>query len=145
VRDADEADVTDLSMPHVTSRIREALGTRNLRSSNELEVQDRIEDALKACRVCFEREVRLNESDRLDFLVYGELNTNGHGHAGPGVAIEVKLDGSLAALTRQLHRYAQHERVLELVAVTNRARLTHVPRTLNGKRVEVYSLLAWAL
>lgn len=44
-----------------------------------------------------QREVRLTPRDRIDFLV-------------DGIGIEVKLAGSISALTRQLHRYAQSRR-----------------------------------
>lgn len=147
--------------------IKRALAGQRYATSSEDELQFAIDGALVAAGLRFAREVRLNARDRLDFLVYpepasvtddlidapdgavvdGRERTGDRWRpiSGVGTAIEVKVDGSLAALTRQLHRYAQHDRVIDLVVITNRARLTQVPRELNGKRVEVISLLESAL
>jgi len=54
-----------------------------------------------------------------------------------GVAIEVKIDGSLSALTRQCHRYAQIGEVAAILVVTNRHRLAQLPEEMNGKPVRV--------
>jgi len=67
-----------------------------------------------------EREVRLSATDRLDFLV-------------GGVAIEVKLNGSVGELLRQLSRYAAYERVRELLVVTARLQLSDLPNRLHDK------------
>lgn len=91
---------------------------------SEERCQAAIAAALQAAGVAFEREVRLSDRDRIDFMV-------------GSVGVEVKLDGSLSALTRQLHRYAQSDRVESLLVVTTRARLARVPQSLNGKRVVV--------
>jgi hypothetical protein len=73
------------------------------------------------------REVQLTSRDRIDFMV-------------EGVGIEVKIKGSLAALTRQLHRYAQLDAIEALVVVTPVARLAQLPESLNGKPVLVCHL-----
>ena len=52
-----------------------------------------------------------------------------------GLAIEVKIDGSLSALTRQVHRYAQHSAVTGIIVVTSLPRLKHLPDAINGKPV----------
>ena len=54
-----------------------------------------------------------------------------------GVAIEVKVDGSLSALTRQCYRYAQIEEVAAILVVTNRHRLAQLPAEMNGRPVRV--------
>jgi hypothetical protein len=77
------------------------------------------------------REVQLTQKDRIDFMV-------------EGVGIEVKIKGSLAALTRQLHRYAQLDAIEALIVVTPVARLTRLPESLNGKPVLVCHLLGSA-
>src|SRR3954447_21299229 len=56
------------------------------------------------------REVRCGPTDRIDFLLPG------------GIGVEVKIDGSLSALTRQVHRYAQRKEIGALIIVTNRHR-----------------------
>lgn len=71
------------------------------------------------------REVRLGPTDRIDFLLPG------------GVGVEVKVDGSLPALTRQVHRYAQRAEISALLIVTSRRRLAALPEEMNGKPVRV--------
>ena len=62
-------------------------------------------------------------------------------HPDAGVALEVKVQGAPAAVTRQLHGYAQHENVRELVLVTGRRRLGHlVGESLAGKPITVIDL-----
>ncbi len=62
--------------------------------------------------------------NRIDFLV---------GRTG----LELKVDGSLQAVTSQLSRYAQADRVDALVLLTTKLRLCRVPPMLNGKPVVV--------
>ena len=92
--------------------------------TSELELQDGIGDVLRNNRVKHEREAQLGPRDRIDFLV-------------GSIGVEVKVGGGTAALIRQLHRYAQHETISELLVVTSRLRLRNIPAWLNGKRVEV--------
>lgn len=88
--------------------------------STEQALQDGISDALRA--VPHEREKRLGPKDRPDFVV-------------GSVAVEVKIGGGLSPLIRQVHRYAQHDCVSEILVVTSRLRLTNLPEFINGKRV----------
>lgn len=111
----------------------EILAMYRIGAYSEEALQEGIAEALDTEGWSFEREVILGPRDRVDFLLEG------------GVGIEVKIDGTAPALIRQLHRYAQHARIHELVVVTNRARLTQMPAELNGKPVHVCSLLETAL
>lgn len=97
------------------------------RFTSEAGLQAGIAAALAAAEIPFEREVSLSASDRIDFLV-------------GGCGIEVKVDGATAAVLRQLHRYAQHERIRSLVLVTSRSRHRQMPEALNGKPVGVVGL-----
>lgn len=72
------------------------------------------------------REVELNATDRIDFLL-------------DGIGIEVKVQGSRAAVLRQLHRYAQSPSVQGLILITCRARHS-MPETLNDKPLLVVNL-----
>jgi hypothetical protein len=63
----------------------------------------------------------------------------------PGIGVEVKCKGSLAAVTRQLDRYAAQDSVSALLLVTSRAQLIYQPASLGGKPVRVVHLLASAL
>jgi len=91
--------------------------------ADERELQDGIAAVLAPLDVA--REVRFGPADRIDFLLPG------------GIGIEVKVDGSLPALTRQVHRYAQREEIAALVIVTSRRRLADLPDAINGKPVRV--------
>lgn len=102
------------------SAIVAALAANRYNTNNEAQLQLAIEQILTAAAIAFEREVRLDDAGRIDFL------------AGD-VGIEIKVDGSLSALTRQLHRYAQHERIEHLIAVTSLHRLGRLPAELCGK------------
>lgn len=105
--------------------------TTALRALHRLRVSARdertLQDAIGALFPDARREAVLDEKgrDRVDFLV------------PKGIAIEVKVGGGLAEVTRQLHRYAQHAQVSALVLVTTRALHLGVPRQLNGKPVDV--------
>ena len=87
----------------------------------EIELQDGIASLLEALPG-YAREVRLSAYDRPDFMV-------------GTTAIEVKVDGSLAALLRQLYRYARHEAVQEIIVVTSRRKLAALPASLGAKPV----------
>lgn len=105
-----------------------ALTHQRMPTAPESLLQDRIASCLTAVSVPFEREVVLTAKDRIDFLIGGELG------------LEVKVDGSLSDVTRQLHRYAQCERVTHLLLVSTRMRLRSIPCELNGKRVDFLHL-----
>lgn len=89
--------------------------------TDELRLQEEIADAFTEAGVRFEREVVLTPKDRIDFLV-------------GTVGVEIKVKGSAHAVARQLLRYAEHERVSELVLFTTRTQIV-VPPTLGGKCV----------
>lgn len=101
----------------------------------EAVLQDGIASTLAAAGVAFERELALSRQDRIDFFV-PEI----------GLGVEVKVDGAISSVTRQLHRYAQHERILSLLLVTTRMRHhVLVPRELSGKRIDVLHLIGASL
>jgi hypothetical protein len=88
--------------------------------TREAELQDAIERVLVEAGYPVVREKRLSRKDRPDFDV-------------EGVSIEVKVDGSLTEVGRQLFRYAEHTAVQVLVLVTTRSSHTRVPDTICGK------------
>ena len=106
---------------------------RRLPTSSEKLLQDAIGAILEAAEIPFEREVALSREDIIDFLV--------DGHWG----VEVKIDGALSAVTRQLHRYMQSERVSGIALVTTRMRHFAIPRELHGKPIDLVHLIGGAL
>jgi hypothetical protein len=103
-------------------------GVRGALVDSEYELHGRIARELEAAGIAFEREVKLGERMRIDFLCQG------------GVGIEVKKGkvGS-AALAGQAWRYAGSDRVTALVLVVER-NVAHVPATANGKPVRYIGL-----
>lgn len=104
------------------------LGQFRYNVQDEESIQVGIGEALRMGNFEFEREPSLSPGDRLDFLV-------------GGVAIEVKRNGALGPLLRQLSRYAEHEKVRELLVVTARVQATNLPASINGKPLECLVLL----
>jgi hypothetical protein len=96
--------------------------------ANEGELQAAIASALEGEGLDFEREVRLSRTDVVDFVVLG------------AIGVELKIGGSLADVTRQLHRYLGHGRLAALVLATTRARHCSLPDRLHGKRLAVVYL-----
>jgi hypothetical protein len=93
-----------------------------LLSTDEATLQLAIAHCLDLHCVTYEREVRLNADDRPDFMV-GD------------VAIEIKVGGSASAVLRQIHRYAQHDRVKEILLVSTLANHIGLTESFNGKPV----------
>lgn len=94
--------------------------------ANEAELQAALADLMAVHNV--EREYRLNEKDRIDFLVK---------HREGNVGVEVKVGGSLTNVLRQLARYADCDAITSLVLVTTRSKHKAVPPTLRGKPLSV--------
>jgi hypothetical protein len=108
-----------------TLRFLGALQGNAARVQNESELAEIVARVFTEAGLPFEREVRLNERDRIDML--------GHG----GVGIEFKIDGSAANLIRQLDRYASCAEISSLLVVTTRRRLASLPNSLREKPVLV--------
>jgi len=110
----------------------EALRSVRFRYSSEDDLQLGIDGLLKERGFVFQREVRLNPRCRIDFLV------------DPGIGIEVKIDGSVDELGRQVLRYLAHEQVKEIVVVSTRASHRDLPSEMEGKRISVVYLFSSA-
>lgn len=100
----------------------EVLRGYKLAQGTEKDLQAAIAKVLFDEGFSFEREARLSAEDRPDFLVL------------PGVAIEVKIKGPIAAILRQLARYAMHQAVRVVLFVTT-CRDHVAPEVLEGKPV----------
>jgi hypothetical protein len=87
--------------------------------SNEKRAQADMEQLLTRAGIPFDREVRLSESDIVDFMV-------------DGIGIELKLRGARKKdVYRQLCRYARHPRVVALLLASNLS--MGLPAQIEGK------------
>lgn len=113
-------------------QIADLLSIQRFNFGSELELQDGIESVLRSAGLEYEREVKIGPGSRIDFLV-GD------------VGIEVKIGGSLQAATRQLHRYAQCDRIGSLILVSSRLFHSYFPEMLNDKSLRVVNLINSAI
>ena len=89
--------------------VRSLLRASTFAYRSEAELQAGISQALTQAGIEHRREVDLGPAGRVDLLTAG------------GLAIEAKIDGSPAAIARQVIRYAQRDEVRALLVVTTRA------------------------
>lgn len=120
--------VTALSLATRLQRLHDAIEPYHYAATHEKELQQAIGQVLIERGFGFEREVRLTPEDVVDFVI------------APGIGMEVKMDGGLSALTRQLHRYAQSDKICALLLVTTLSRLANLPLSLSGKPLDVVCL-----
>lgn len=94
------------------------------RFGSEMELQDGIEQVLKRSGVGYLREKSLSAKDRPDFLVEG------------GIAIEIKIQGTLAQALRQIDRYAKHDGVHSILVIGSPIWIGRIPAMVGGKPVQ---------
>jgi hypothetical protein len=112
--------------------ILDVLAAHRFRYADENQLQEGIAAALATAGFAAEREVRLNARDRIDLLV---------GRVG----VEVKIAGSGEALLRQVRRYTESDLVDGIVVVTAKVRHLRLPTVLNGKPIEVLTVVGGGL
>jgi len=95
--------------------------------SCEDDLQKALASVLTRCSIPFQREYVLSPKDRLDFLV-------------GTTAIEVKIQGSLVEVVRQVQRYLQSPKIESVIVVTTRNTHRRMPETMNGKTIHVLYL-----
>lgn len=66
------------------------------------------------------KEYNLSKKDRVDFFI-----------KGPGIAIEVKIQGSPVEILRQCERYCRHSSVKAIILAS--AKFMGLPETIKGK------------
>lgn len=113
-----------------TDELAAALRRFRFRFTSEIELHKGIAKCLDYLGINYSYEHAISRRDRLDFLVQETI------------AIEAKVDGSLAELTRQLHRYATTGKLEGFVVVSSKARHRALPREILGIPVRVVPLLA---
>ena len=99
------------------------LSRLRFRYATEKDLQDSFETVFRERGIPFRREVEISKRDRLDFLL------------DDGIALEVKIKGSLPELVRQIARYARHESVREILVVGTPRWIPQVPAAIEGKPV----------
>lgn len=113
----------------ISDRVADEVNRHSFRFSHESDLQTGIAQLLTSLSVPFRREVVLSPKDRIDFLLSEK------------VGIEVKIDMSLAAVTRQLWRYVDFPEIERLILVTTRQRHTQVPDEMKGKPIRTVYLV----
>jgi hypothetical protein len=115
--------------PLIISQITETLSACAFNCAAEIDLQDGIAEALRRGAIPFDREVHLGPEGQIDFVV------------PIGIGVEIKIKGSLASVTRQLHRYACCDRISSLILVTTRMYHDQMPGEMNGKPLRVIHLI----
>lgn len=104
------------------------LGGYRFRFVTETDLQNGIEQALIENRIPFVREKPLSKQDRPDFMING-------------IAVEIKIKGTLASVLRQISRYADHDAVAGILVVGTPRWIPTIPRAINGKPVSSLRLI----
>jgi hypothetical protein len=115
----------------LTSTVGDLLRVARLTWQNETQLQEELSALLSAAGIQHQREVALTGpqrtgTERIDFLLPA------------GVGMEVKVKGSVRAVTRQLQRYAHTPEVLALILATTRPIHAEVPATVAGIAIHVH-------
>ncbi|WP_257164666.1 hypothetical protein [Bradyrhizobium sp. SRS-191] len=115
-----------MSLPaDLAPRIVALLERAPLPLSDEKQLQADMLALLKADGLDAVREVRLDQRDIVDFMIFdGDFVLT-------GLAIEVKIKGQRRAIYRQLERYCAHPRVNGILLATNVA--MSLPAEIEGK------------
>jgi len=120
----------------VASVVEHAIRRTRFRFARETDLQDGLERLFKSHPFTYQREVNLGEFGTIDFVL--DLDTPF------ALGVEVKIDGALSAVTRQLHRYCQSDKVGAVMLVTSRIQLDRMPDRMCGKEVYVVPLIGSA-
>jgi len=96
------------------------------RIGHEALLQEDLERHFRNGCIPYEREVRLSDADRVDFVVDGHI------------AVELKIKESRRRILRQLERYAAHDVITGLILLSGVS--MGIPARLNGKPVHFIHL-----
>jgi len=110
-------------MSSAASSVISALRQLSPRPGPEKVLAEDVQAALTRAGLLAASEVQLTEG-RVDLRVQG-------------TAIELKVQGSPAAVLRQLQRYGRDETVVDVVLVTSSAKLRSMPPMVEGKPLHV--------
>lgn len=110
---------------NLRAQIVHLLTSHRLPLSDEKQLQQAMAAVFEAAGLPYEREVRLNDGDIVDFMV-------------ALTAVEVKIKGNRRDIFRQVERYCGHASVHDLVLATNVP--MSLPSPICGKPVSVAHL-----
>ena len=113
------------SFTETLDSIAKKLSSYGITSYSEAVMQASVEHILTLEQLKFWPEKFLSKTERIDFLVEGDIG------------IECKINGSTISVTRQLLRYARTEMLNGIILVTTRCRHRAIPATLYGCAVRV--------
>jgi hypothetical protein len=117
-------------MESTVKLIVEALEQHQFSYNNEWELQAGIAKVLTETGLEFKKEVKLGPKQRIDFLLPEEK-----------IGIEVKIDGALGTVTRQLWHYMDSDQIEAVILVTTRHVHQNLPLGMKGKLLRVVYLL----
>lgn len=115
-------------MTFTAQQVIEILESYKFTYNTEVELQNAIERVFKDKEIAFQRECRLGDDLRIDFMV------------SEGIGIEIKIKGSPSDVARQLLNYANRPEIKCLILVTGRMALSRLPAELLGKKLYVFPL-----
>jgi hypothetical protein len=115
----------------LVSTVERVLRTHRFRFAGERELQAGIDQVLRAAGLNVTREAALGDAGTIDFLI-------------DDLGLEIKVRGTRADVTRQIHRYLQHDAIRGVMVVTTRAELARLPSTISGKPVFAHHLVSGA-
>jgi hypothetical protein len=114
-------------MNEILLKIQRAIKGKRLSLGDEKRLQGEIETSFISHDIDFEREVRLDKKNIVDFMV-----------EGLAIEIKIKSGGSSMQIYRQLERYTEFSNVEAILLMT--AKVISLPESINGKQVFVLSL-----
>lgn len=117
-----------MSQGYTLDQICDRLRATRFRWTSEKDLQDGIELVLQDMGLPYTREHRLSAKDIVDFLI-------------DGLALEVKIKGTVKNLLAQVYRYAKSPEVTTILVVTGRLQLGGLPQNIKGKPLRVVALV----
>ncbi|WP_347990044.1 hypothetical protein [Methylomonas sp. AM2-LC] len=109
----------------VTQRINQIetiLLNYKFRFSCENELQTGIENVLQISNIEYVREKSISKRDRPDFII-------------DGIAVEIKIKGSLSTAIRQVARYASHDDIRAVLVIGTPFWILRIPKRLHEKEI----------
>jgi hypothetical protein len=111
----------------LAERLRENFAVRKLVYNDEKELQAIVAETLAGFGLFATREFSFDKKDCIDFFLFES-----------GTGIEVKTEGGLHPILRQLKRYSEHPAVKELILVCPKP--WSLPPTLTRKPIHCVSI-----